>query len=245
MDFYPNNGTDHPGCDQGIRNDINDNGGIYPGGRDFVACNHVRSVKFFQETVSGKECFSGYTSETYMDFQSGYTFDSWTDKHGNKIYPKMGYHSEDYKQYMPKENKNVVFLKTTAEQRSGKGFCGYSLLVLITFDEDRDIVDTDTAGDIVMVVHSKGVDSAEIVVNPRGPIRAAPGVTNRFHTQSVVNIGDISYVSLKFKASGLINRQYLTIREVEVFEPENDKTFKFRLMADKMKIGNFYEFVSG
>ena len=65
IDFWPNNGTDHPGCDQGILDQIQDNGGIGGGGiwegvRDFVACNHLRAVRFFEESLKQTCSFKSY-----------------------------------------------------------------------------------------------------------------------------------------------------------------------------------------
>ena len=75
VDFWPNNGTDHPGCDQGILDQIQDNGGIGGGGiwegvRDFVACNHLRAVRFFEESLKQTCSFKSYDCD-YRYYQQG------------------------------------------------------------------------------------------------------------------------------------------------------------------------------
>ena len=52
MDFYPNNGTDQPGCDQNMWSTITGLDGLMDGVRDFVACNHLRSIKYFNESLT-------------------------------------------------------------------------------------------------------------------------------------------------------------------------------------------------
>lgn len=57
MDYWPNNGTDHPGCEQGLIGHIGDNDGLWEGLRDFVVCNHLRAVRFFEESIKGNVKF--------------------------------------------------------------------------------------------------------------------------------------------------------------------------------------------
>lgn len=51
VDFWPNNGTNHPGCEGGLFDQITDNGGIWEGLRDFAVCYHQRAIRFFEESI--------------------------------------------------------------------------------------------------------------------------------------------------------------------------------------------------
>lgn len=51
IDFWPNGGTDHPGCEGGLFDQITDNGGIWEGLRDFAVCFHQRAIRFFEESI--------------------------------------------------------------------------------------------------------------------------------------------------------------------------------------------------
>jgi hypothetical protein len=111
IDFWPNNGTDHPGCEQGLIGGINDNGGLWEGIRDFVACNHLRSVRFFEESIKQTCEFRSYSCDSWTDFEQGYCLDGW-NVNGETIFPEMGWNSVNYIDMMPKTELNMLYLKT-------------------------------------------------------------------------------------------------------------------------------------
>lgn len=51
VDFYPNNGTAQPGCDQSMMSTIFGMDGLMDGARNFVACNHMRSIELFLQSL--------------------------------------------------------------------------------------------------------------------------------------------------------------------------------------------------
>lgn len=82
VDFYPNGGSNNPGCDMSWSDSVNRNkGSLFGGIQQFLSCNHVRSYQFMLESVhtrvqSEKErCpFMGITCSSFEDFRRGHCF---------------------------------------------------------------------------------------------------------------------------------------------------------------------------
>ncbi|XP_030060612.1 pancreatic triacylglycerol lipase-like [Microcaecilia unicolor] len=74
LDFYPNGGEYMPGCKKNVISQIVDIDGIWEGTRDFVACNHLRSYKYYSDSIISPDGFIGYHSPTYESFTSGTGF---------------------------------------------------------------------------------------------------------------------------------------------------------------------------
>ena len=100
MDFWPNNGIDQPGCDQGLIDQIGSNqGDRWEGIRDFVACNHLRAVRFFEESLRQSCAFKSYDCASYTEFDEGYCLNAWEDDRGGQILPEMGFYADRFKSY--------------------------------------------------------------------------------------------------------------------------------------------------
>lgn len=62
LDFYPNNGKEQPGCDltEGPLVPLTlVKQGLEEASRVLVACNHVRAIKLFTESINGKCSYIG------------------------------------------------------------------------------------------------------------------------------------------------------------------------------------------
>ncbi|XP_042719656.1 pancreatic triacylglycerol lipase-like [Lagopus leucura] len=91
LDFYPNGGVEMPGCDKNPISQIVDLDGIWEGTRDFVACNHLRSYKYYSDSIVYPDGFLGYTCSSYDAFQEG-CFPCPSDG-----CPNMGHYADKYK----------------------------------------------------------------------------------------------------------------------------------------------------
>ncbi|XP_072197089.1 pancreatic triacylglycerol lipase-like [Excalfactoria chinensis] len=69
LDFYPNGGVEMPGCDKNPLSQIVDLDGIWEGTKDFVACNHLRSYKYYYDSIGYPDGFLGYTCGSYDAFK--------------------------------------------------------------------------------------------------------------------------------------------------------------------------------
>ncbi|XP_053306313.1 pancreatic triacylglycerol lipase-like [Spea bombifrons] len=71
LDFFPNGGEEMPGCAKNALSQIVDLDGIWQGTRDFVACNHLRSYKYYTDSITTSDGFIGFPASSYSSFQSG------------------------------------------------------------------------------------------------------------------------------------------------------------------------------
>ncbi|XP_038266391.1 inactive pancreatic lipase-related protein 1-like [Dermochelys coriacea] len=92
LDFYPNGGIHMPGCKKNPVSQIIDIDGIWEGTRDFVACNHLRSYKYYSDSILSPDGFLGYTCASYNIFQTDNCFPC--SKGGC---PEMGHYADKFK----------------------------------------------------------------------------------------------------------------------------------------------------
>ncbi|XP_043911897.1 inactive pancreatic lipase-related protein 1-like [Protopterus annectens] len=109
IDFYANGGYQMPGCDRNAISQIVDIDGIWEGTRDFVACNHLRSYKFYSDSITNPGGFVSYPSSSYDAFESGTGFPC------SSSCPKMGHFADSYK--VPSGTVNTKFHLNTADAR--------------------------------------------------------------------------------------------------------------------------------
>uniref|UniRef100_H0X5G5 Triacylglycerol lipase n=1 Tax=Otolemur garnettii TaxID=30611 RepID=H0X5G5_OTOGA len=74
LDFFPNGGIDMPGCQKNILSQIVDIDGIWEGTRDFVACNHLRSYKYYADSIINPDGFAGFSCASYSVFTANKCF---------------------------------------------------------------------------------------------------------------------------------------------------------------------------
>ena len=68
VDFYPNSGRQQPGCSLVDIPLTLIEEGLYDAGRDFVACNHDRSIEFFNNSILTGCSFVGYECPDYDSY---------------------------------------------------------------------------------------------------------------------------------------------------------------------------------
>lgn len=71
IDFWPNDGIAQPGCDQNILSTIIGIDGVVEGAQDFVACNHLRAIDFYMESITSSCPFKGNPCMSYQDYLNG------------------------------------------------------------------------------------------------------------------------------------------------------------------------------
>ncbi|XP_012244596.1 pancreatic lipase-related protein 2 isoform X1 [Bombus impatiens] len=97
LDFYPNNGKEQPGC-----TDLSETTpslpltlikeGLEEASRVLVACNHVRSIKLFTESINSKCQYVAHECSSYASFLKGECFSC---KSNNSLSCGiMGYHAD-------------------------------------------------------------------------------------------------------------------------------------------------------
>lgn len=97
LDFYPNNGKEQPGC-----TDLSETTpslpltlireGLEEASRVLVACNHVRAIKLFIESINSKCQYVAHECSNYASFLRGECFSC---KSNNSLScGVMGYHAD-------------------------------------------------------------------------------------------------------------------------------------------------------
>ncbi|XP_011357615.1 pancreatic triacylglycerol lipase [Pteropus vampyrus] len=74
LDFFPNGGKEMPGCQKNILSSIIDINGIWEGASNFVACNHLRSFKYYNDSILNPDGFAGFPCDTYKAFTTNKCF---------------------------------------------------------------------------------------------------------------------------------------------------------------------------
>ncbi|XP_072851604.2 inactive pancreatic lipase-related protein 1 isoform X1 [Pogona vitticeps] len=92
LDFFPNGGETMPGCSKNAVSQIVDIDGIWEGTRDFMACNHLRSYKYYSDSILYPDGFLGYQCSAYSEFESGDCFPC-----PSNGCPKMGHYADQFK----------------------------------------------------------------------------------------------------------------------------------------------------
>ncbi|GAB1302571.1 Pancreatic lipase-related protein 2 [Apodemus speciosus] len=91
LDFFPNGGKEMPGCQKNILSTIVDVNGIWEGTTNFVACNHLRSYKYYASSILNPDGFLGYPCTSYEKFQQNDCFPC-----PEQGCPKMGHYADQF-----------------------------------------------------------------------------------------------------------------------------------------------------
>ncbi|XP_076982248.1 pancreatic triacylglycerol lipase [Tamandua tetradactyla] len=91
LDFFPNGGREMPGCQKNILSQIVDIEGIWEGTRDFVACNHLRSYKYYSDSILNPDGFAGFPCASYKVFTANKCFPC-----PNGGCPQMGHYADRF-----------------------------------------------------------------------------------------------------------------------------------------------------
>ncbi|XP_003409157.1 pancreatic lipase-related protein 2 [Loxodonta africana] len=92
LDFYPNGGEQMPGCEKNVLSTIVDINGIWEGTRNFAACNHLRSYKYYSSSILSPDGFLGYPCASYDEFEESECFPC-----PSEGCPKMGHYADQFK----------------------------------------------------------------------------------------------------------------------------------------------------
>ncbi|NXW69511.1 LIPR2 protein, partial [Hirundo rustica] len=129
IDFYPNGGEEMPGCEKNPVSQIVDLDGIWEGTRDFVACNHLRSYKYYSDSIIYPDGFLGYACASYDLFQSGSCFPC--PKEGC---PNMGHYADKFKGKFQSD-----FVKLYLNTKENKDFPLWRYKVTVTLSGRRKV----------------------------------------------------------------------------------------------------------
>ncbi|XP_073451910.1 pancreatic lipase-related protein 2-like [Aquarana catesbeiana] len=91
LDFFPNGGKQMPGCQKSQIFKSPNIDDILDVTSELVACNHIRSTKYYTQTILTPDGYLGYSAASYDAFQQGAGFPC-----PSKGCPMMGHYADRY-----------------------------------------------------------------------------------------------------------------------------------------------------
>ncbi|GLH06117.1 Phospholipase A1 1 [Gryllus bimaculatus] len=115
LDFYPNNGKEQPGCDLTetplpltlIKE------GLEEASRVLVACNHIRAIKLFTDSINGECPYVAHQCDSYQRFLQGRCFSCHENGSSCAI---MGLRAEESFSQAPNRAPGSKFFITTGKE---------------------------------------------------------------------------------------------------------------------------------
>ncbi|KAH9489615.1 Pancreatic lipase- protein 2 [Bulinus truncatus] len=181
LDFYPNLGRDQPGCSRDPWSKIIE-WGLVQGVEEIIACNHLRAVHFFIESVNSQCPFIGYACESEEEFTSGRCNTCLSIGCAS-----MGLHADKNKP--PTGEAWKIFL-TTGDRRP---FCQYHLDVTVKFSA----ADRINRGQFFVVFHGDDRSTEEIRLN-QSPMDIKAGDVYTFKVGTSKAIGTLRAMTILF-----------------------------------------------
>ncbi|XP_078574626.1 pancreatic triacylglycerol lipase-like isoform X2 [Branchiostoma floridae x Branchiostoma japonicum] len=182
LDFYPNGGIEMPGCDEGLTTYIDMNGGVYEGGREYVACNHLKAISYFHDSINSICPMMAYPCRDYDRFEDGHCLDC---SQGGCA--QMGYHADKYKP-APGVTNLKYYLDTAARSPT----CLYHYQIMITLGTDRDAEEVDGFLHLSFVTQTGTV--TEYYKLTEDPIKLQPGNSYLYFLKLPTNLGNLQRV---------------------------------------------------
>ncbi|CAG5122260.1 unnamed protein product [Candidula unifasciata] len=224
LDFYPNLGHDQPGCTRSPIAQIYENG-FTQGLKEVVACNHLRSIKFYTESINTQCPFMAFPCDSEEDFAAGKCRACTADGCA-----AMGFNADNHK---PRNGGQTKYFLTTAAHAP---FCEYHLDLTVTFAANKG---SEERGSFQVTFHgTQGSSSPIAVVDPDDPVILTPGTSYKFFVGAPTNIGTIQSLSFTWDHdSSLLNpsswnilglsHPTLFLDKVEIFSEETNVSTRF------------------
>uniref|UniRef100_A0A7D9NM11 Triacylglycerol lipase n=2 Tax=Xenopus tropicalis TaxID=8364 RepID=A0A7D9NM11_XENTR len=105
LDFFPNGGIQMPGCKQKEEYNISDIFIAFQGKHDDLVCNHLRSYRYYMESITTPSGFTGFPAASYESFSSGAGFPCPANE-----CPVMGHYADLYSGATP--SSQTYYLNT-------------------------------------------------------------------------------------------------------------------------------------
>ncbi|NXX16308.1 LIPR2 protein, partial [Podargus strigoides] len=185
LDFYPNGGEQMPGCGKNPISQIVDLDGIWEGTRDFVACNHLRSYKYYSDSILFPDGFLGYSCPSYDVFGTDTCFPC-----PQEGCPNMGHFADKFKDKIKKD-----FVKLYLNTADAKDFPLWRYKVTVTLSGKKKV-----KGYVNVALYGSGGNTRQYQI-VEGTLQPANTYTNFIDVE--VNIGTVTMVKFLWNNSWL------------------------------------------
>ncbi|XP_037660562.1 pancreatic triacylglycerol lipase isoform X1 [Choloepus didactylus] len=208
LDFFPNGGIQMPGCKKNILSQIVDIDGIWEGTRDFVACNHLRSYKYYSDSILNPDGFAGFSCVSYDSFSANKCFPC-----PSEGCPQMGHYADRF----PGKTSGVgqEFYLNTGDMSN---FARWRYQVSVTLSGKK------VTGHILVALYGNNGNSKQYEVYT-GSLEPDSTHSNEF--DSDVNVGDVQKVKFIWY-NNIINPTLPKVGASKIKVERNDgKVFNF------------------
>ncbi|XP_048194133.1 pancreatic triacylglycerol lipase [Perognathus longimembris pacificus] len=175
LDFFPNGGVEMPGCQKNILSQIVDIDGIWQGTRDFAACNHLRSYKYYSDSILNPTGFAAFSCSSYNVFSSNQCFPC-----ASGGCPQMGHYADRFS-----GKTNGVYQRFYLNTGDRSNFSRWRYEVAVTLSG------TKVTGHILVSLFGNGGNSMQYEIF-KGSLQ--PGAVLIKDIDSDVDVGDLQKV---------------------------------------------------
>ncbi|XP_013775964.1 pancreatic triacylglycerol lipase-like [Limulus polyphemus] len=217
LDFYPNNGDTQPGCilqplDVILRR------GLIKGFQQLVACDHIRSIHYFLDSINDNTCEPiGVACDTWRDFINGNCIDC---GEGGRNCAFMGFKADKLRQYK-NETMNKKFYLTT---RSTIPYCLYHYQVVV---ELANHPDSETQMGELYIIMEGEKDNLESLLS-EGNERFQSGAQYSYLVTSKRDIGQLKGITISWSQSLLL------FLDPDIWSMDSDKEHMLFLSSVKI-----------
>ncbi|XP_063430812.1 pancreatic triacylglycerol lipase-like [Mytilus trossulus] len=190
-DYYPNGGNNQPGCDKDPISSVLVEGSLYDGGKQYVACNHLRSYSYFTESINSRCPFTGYRCKDFDSFQKGLCSDCSNNNCG-----QMGLHAD-----LHKPRAGTVNTKYYLDTSDNRPFCRYHYKIQVTIGSTSKL----WRGKLYASMHGTNGELPDTLLTSSTQYFAA-GESYTFMTTAPHDVGDVDDVVVHWHhESSLLN----------------------------------------
>lgn len=236
VDYYPNSGSHQPGCDKDPFTFVKISG-IEEGLTRFVACDHMRSVYYFTESINSKCRFRSFECENYENYKKG--------RCSMQPSAQMGLHAD---QYIPYRRKRVkLFLETSDEDP----FCEF--LYEIEIDIGRHALDSSKQrGELYLQIVGDGAKT-DLIKLTRGHRDLKPDTKMSFVMRTKTFITKVLSVEFKWMEDkswykpwtwGILGgkKKNIYINKIKVVNNDAEEFFLCRFGSTQVKANKIKSF---
>ncbi|XP_049711223.1 pancreatic triacylglycerol lipase-like [Elephas maximus indicus] len=208
LDFFPNGGLEMPGCKKNILSQIVDIDGIWSGLRDYVSCNHLRSYKYYSDSILNPDGFAGFSCSSYSDFTANKCFPC-----PSEGCPQMGHYADRFPGKTSGEG--LEFYLNTGD---ASNFARWRYRVTVTLSGAK------VTGHVLVSLFGDKGNSSQYEIF-KGSLQ--PGNTHSTEIDSSVNVGNVQKVNFNWYTNSINLTQPKVGASQVVVERNDGKVFNF------------------
>ncbi|KAM9583163.1 lipase member H [Trichechus inunguis] len=213
IDFYPNGGSDQPGCPKTIL-----------AGLHYFKCDHQRSVYLYLASLTENCNVTTYPCDSYRDYRNGKCASCGTPP--QEACPIMGYYADNWKDYL--KEKDPPMTKAFFDTAEENPFCIYHYFVdIITWNKNV------RRGSITIKLRDRDGNTTESKIDHQ------PATFQKYHQVSLLarfnqDLDTVAAISLVFSTGTVTGPKYklriLRVKLRSLAHPERPQLCRYDLV---------------